>query len=40
MIFFLCFRWMAHHLIEKFDNVVEGLIMVPVVRMVTRCIGW
>ena len=31
MMFFLCFRWMAHHLIEKFDNVVEGLIMVPVV---------
>ena len=35
MIFFLCFRWMAHHLIEKFDNVVEGLIMVPVVG---RCL--
>ena len=35
MILFLCFRWMAHHLIEKFDNVVEGLIMVPVVG---RCL--
>ena len=37
MILFLCFRWMAHHLIEKFDNVVEGLIMVPVVG---RCLWW
>ena len=35
IILFLSFRWMAHHLIEKFDNVVEGLIMVPVVG---RCL--